>query len=153
MRRARALFAAITLALLNAGASFAQATPSGPTRVPVTVAIVDSLPRGQGRYIIWRRVSEEPRDVILLLPNATADEFSEAVRSLIIARRQQGDTATAAVKMRTRRQAPAQPLPPPLPWADRVLAELARAERRQVAQVGTVRAVQIWLPRQAGRRR
>lgn len=124
-----------------------------PTRVPLTIALVQVLPHRSAPYAIQRRTSGEVRDVVLLAESATAEQLSDAVRGVLTARLVDGDTVTRAGTVRVRLHGPGATPRPPFPWAQRVLADLRRAPLRTVAGVGTVRAVKIWLPRQARTRR
>jgi hypothetical protein len=148
--------AATRLALL---ALFAVAVPAkgqqagspgrpAPTRIPVTVAMVDELPAAQAPFALLRRTEAEGGDVILLPAAASPDLLSEAVRALLTVRRHQGDHAaqggTLRVTARTSR-------PPALPWAARVLGDVRRTAPQSVAGVGTARSVVIWLPPQRPR--
>ncbi|HEX6912564.1 MAG TPA: hypothetical protein VF142_19310 [Longimicrobium sp.] len=67
--------------------------------------------------------------------------------SLLTVRLHRGDlpTRTEMVRLSTRRGARALPR---FPWTPRVMADLRRAGPADVAGVGRVPAVQIWLPRQ-----
>ena len=129
------------------------AAARAPTRVPVTVALVDTL-AGDAPFRILRRATVAPYDVILLRANADSAALSAAVQDLISIRQVQGDTARAAagvVRVRRPSATPGQRMRM-LPWARRVIDDLRRAERQAVAGVGSVPAVQIWLPPQRGRR-
>jgi hypothetical protein len=120
-----------------------------PTRVPLTIALTDVLPHPSAPYELQRRTAGEVRDVLLLAKSATAEQLSDAVRGVLTARLVEGDTATHASSVRVRPHRPGSVHRPAFPWAQRVLADLHRAPERSVAGIGTVRAVTIWLPRQA----
>lgn len=147
------LIAALAL-LPTSGAGQSTRAPGAPTRVPVTIALVDRLPVPDAPFVVLRRPDTAPRDVILL-PAATADGrlLSESVQMLLIARQGGGDTPAKAATMRVRPQRGRSTPRSVFPWAQRVLADLRRAEARPVDGVGTVPAVEIWLPRQFGRAR
>jgi hypothetical protein len=134
------------------GAAQAPRAPGAPTRVPVTIAVVERLPVPDAPFVVLRRTNVTPRDVILLPAGADAALLSEAVQMLLIARQAGGDTAAAAATLRVRpqrgRTASQRPV---LPWAQRVLADLRRAAARPVEGVGQVPAVEIWLPPQTRR--
>jgi hypothetical protein len=147
-----ALIAALTLFPASAAAQ-ARQTPGAPTRVPVTIAIVERLPVPDAPFVVLRRPSAAQRDVILLPSDADASLLSEAVRMLLVARQAGGDTPASAATLRVRPQRGRTTRRPVLPWAQRVLSDLRRADARPVEGVGAVPAVEIWLPRQSGRAR
>ncbi len=65
-------------------ASYAQATP--PARLPVTVALVDSLPPGDGFAVVHRHFGTGSRDVIVLdARRANGQLLASAVFQLLIA--------------------------------------------------------------------
>jgi hypothetical protein len=120
-----------------------------PDRVPVMLALVDTL-AGEAPFSILRRVDVAPHDVILLGVDADSAVLSAAIRDLLSIRLVQGDTArTSTGVMRVRREYhAAQRNVRTIPWSQRVLNDLHRAEPHAISGVGTVRAVQIWLPSQ-----
>lgn len=145
------------IVLLVSGAFAAPATellaqrgngPSHPTRVPVTLALMSTLPDSIP-YRILRRADGPPYDVILFGSGADAGVLSEAVHDLLLLRAQTGDIPTSGGTMRVRRPRGANGRSRPvLPWAQRVVSDLRRAERRAVPGVGEVQTVEIWLPLQ-----
>lgn len=118
---------------------------SAPTRIPVTVALVDELPASQAPFALLRRSANQGGDVIIIPASAEADLLSDAVRALLTVRRHQGDQATQhgvlRVTARTNRR-------PALPWAVRVLADVRRTLPQALDGVGPVRSITIWLPPQ-----
>lgn len=153
-RTVHALAAALLLWAGTAASAAAQQseTPRRPTRVPVTLALVDSVPQGNPPFRILRRADVEPHDVILLRADADSVTLSAAVADLLLIRAQQGDTTRAEAMVRVRRR-DAEPDRPVrmLPWGRRVMDDLRRAAPKELAGVGTVPAVQIWLPPQRRR--
>ena len=151
------LIPAILLAFLSWGGPAQSqqhaASSAPPRRVPATIVLTDSIAQRGAEFVIVRRVGVAPHDLIVLRTGASAAHLSEAVRALIVARQAGGDRAKAPATMRVRPQesrsqrqrAAARPV---LPWAPRVIADLRTAERRTIVGVGTVPAVQIWLPPQ-----
>jgi hypothetical protein len=132
-----------------AGQLSAQAVPgperARPSRVPVTVALVERLPYPDAPFVVLRQAAGD--DYILLPVDADDAVLTDAVNALLLARRRGGDRATADAVLRVR--------PPErvrgtraLPWVARVLTDLRTAPRRAVPSVGLAPAVQIWLPRQ-----
>jgi len=153
MRKNLITAGSLFLLLLLPAANSAQQTAGGkPTRVPVTVALVDDLTPSGVPFVIQRRPDLAPHDVILLRADATADQLSDAVRSLLVVRQAGGDTALSPATLRMRPRGP-QPRGErrALPWVPRVFADLRRAEHRDIAGIGRVRAVEIWLPPQRRR--
>lgn len=128
-------------------AQVAGARPA-PTRVPLTIAIVSTVPHPGASYEIQRRTSGDVRDVVLLPPSATAEQLSDAIRGVLTARLVGGDTAREAAVIRVRPHAAGAHLA--FPWAHRVLVDLRHASARPIPGVGTVQAVRIWLPPQRG---
>lgn len=116
-------------------------------RVPVTVALVQRLPVQSEPYVLMRRAGEAPQDVILLPADATPELLSSAVSSLLTVRLQRGDVPirTEMVRLSSRRGGRAQAR---FPWTPRVMADLQRAAPAELAGVGRVPSVEIWLPRQ-----
>jgi hypothetical protein len=147
---ARAAIAGLVLAtVIGARPGQAQTAPSAPpTRVSVTVTLVDRIPVPGAPFVVIRRAATSPHDVIVLPRGADATMFSEAVYALVASRQVAGDTSSRDMTLRVRPgQARAQHHPV-LPWADRVLGDLRRADPRDVVGIGRVPAVTIWLPRQ-----
>jgi hypothetical protein len=117
------------------------------TRVPVTVALAEQLD-GDASAVILRRSNVAPHDVILLrAAGANGRQLSEAVLDLLTIREKMGDTpsTTAAVRVRPKAGAPGR-VRRELPWAQRVVNDVRKAEVQDIPRVGNVRAVQIWLP-------
>ncbi len=140
------------LLLVPAIVSSQQSAGGRPTRVPVTIVLVDRLPQSDAPFVIRRRPDLAPHDLILLRTDATADHLSDAVGSLLVVRQAGGDTASSPATLRMRpRSAHARGERRAFPWVPRVLADLRRAEVREVAGIGRVRAVEIWLPPQRRR--
>jgi hypothetical protein len=135
---------------LHAQQAGQHASVRRPSRVPVTLALVDSVPGGVP-FRILRRANASPSDVILFHVGADSAALSEAVAQLVLMRRLQGDTAGLAGMARVRRPNSRGRAPRVLPWAGRVINDLHLAGRREIAGVGTARTVEIWLPAQRGR--
>lgn len=122
-------------------------SPALSPRVPVTVAIADDG-YGPEPFRLLRRSIQEPRDVILLSPTATADDLSDAIGDLLAARRAQGDTASSTGVIRIRRMHSTPLHPRRYPWAGRVFSDVRTAPLLEIPGVGRVRALTIWLPPQ-----
>lgn len=147
--------AATTLALLAllAGADPAEAQAGSargraPTRIPVTVALVDELPAAQTPFALLRRSAAEGGDVILVPASADAGVLSDAVRALLAVRSHQGDQGAEGGMLRVTARTSRRPA---LPWAARVLGDARRTPPQALSGVGTARSVVIWLPPQRAR--
>lgn len=132
----------------------ASAQSAAPRRASVTVVLSDAIARTGEPFVIERR-PDLARDLIVIRPNATADDLSNAIRSLLTLRQAAGDSAAARMTMRMRPASASgvrdarHPLQRrPFPWAPRVLADLRRAGTRDIPGIGRARSVDIWLPRQ-----
>lgn len=133
-----AALAASPLAAQQPSAARAENRPS--MRVPVTVALVETLPGGIRRFEIVR--DPQARDVILLPENASNADLSAAVHTLFMTRLRSGDAASQSTRLRSNGPVPGRNIP----WAGRVLRDLRHAPTRSLAGIGTARAVDIWLP-------
>lgn len=125
------------------------------TRVPVTLALLDTL-SGDNPFRIVRRADLQPHDVILLRSSADSAALSAAIRDLLSIRGVQGDTvragSSAALRVRRSPGGRRQPVRT-IPWARDVMNDLRNSRPREVAGIGNVPAVQIWLPPQRGPKR
>jgi len=124
----------------------AQSRPTA-TRVPVTIALADQPLRRGAVFEIRREAEGVPYDVILLRRDADAEQLSIALRALMKIRQVRGDVPTSSAVMQTRRHGTRQDARNAFPWAQRVLDDLRTAAPKQLRGVGTLRAVEIWLPR------
>jgi len=129
-----------------------QQRRSQPGRVPVTIALVDSIAQPNAPFVIVRRADVAPNDVILLRTGADAQHLSEAINALLVARQASGDRPATTGTFRVRPRQNVRTARRGLPWAPRVLADLRRATRQTIPGLGTYPAVVIWLPRQQTRR-
>jgi hypothetical protein len=141
--------AALALLLIPDAAPAQAARSRAPARFPATVAMVDSLPVPGVSFVVQRRPDLTPSDLILVRESATPAEVSDAVRTLLTARLIGGDLPTSHATIRLRPREQSQAARREFPWTPRVLADLRRATTRSIPDVGTVRAVDIWLPSQA----
>jgi hypothetical protein len=127
-----------------------QAEPRRPTRVPVTLVMADT-PSAEP-YRIIRRAQQAPHDVVLFSATADSTALSDAVSELLLLRQVQGDTVTSTEGMMRLRGAGGRHAGSrPIPWAERVMRDLSNARREDVAGIGVLRTVQIWLPPQRRR--
>jgi hypothetical protein len=139
----------VCMLLMFAGGLDAQ--QGAPRRVPVTIVLMERLAQADAPFVIERRPNLAPRDVIVMRADATADQLSDAVRSLLTIRQASGDTAATQATMRMRRQSAAAQNRRAFPWVRRVLADLRQAPEKHVPGIGRARAVEIWLPAQTRR--
>lgn len=116
-------------------------------RVPATIVLSDRLPPGS-RFVVKRSPAAARRDIIVLAPDANEQELSAAIRALLTVRQREGDVPADAKTVRIRPTRSALVARPAFPWIGRVLADVNRADRIEIPEVGSVRAVQIWLPKQ-----
>lgn len=126
------------------------ATSQSGARVAVTVVMAEEWRYGVANWMILRKVDDDQHDIIVLRPGtAMAHELSAAVLQLLTIRQRMGDQPASAAMMRVRRVEgrPAR-VQRQLPWSQRVITDLQKAELRHVEGVGRVRAVDIWLPAQ-----
>lgn len=141
------LFILLSLASAPAAGQTVK-SPGTRARVPVTIALSDQFPE-RARFVVRRVPGHGRGDLILLRPNTTAAELTEAVATLLTARQAEGDAPSTKRTVRIR---PTQQRRGPLqeyPWISRVLTDLRAAPPVEIPDVGKVRAVQIWLPRQS----
>jgi hypothetical protein len=129
----------------SAHAQTAESEPGRPSRVPVTVALVERLPYPDAPFIILRQATGG--DYILLPADADAALLTDAVNALLMARQRGGDRASADAVLRVRAPERVRGARP-LPWVARVLTDLRSARPGAVPSVGLAPAVRIWLPRQ-----
>jgi len=144
-------FTTIIAGLILAASLHAQPASGArrPTRVPVTIVQVAQIAQGNAAFTVQRRRDIAPHDVILLREDANPGDLSDAIRTLLIVRQANGDTAAAPATFRARPGAgPQQRARTPLPWVGRVLSDLQNSVVRDVPGYGRAKAVEIWLPPQ-----
>lgn len=152
MRRILLSFTSVILGASFPPAASAQTRESdvGP-RVPVTIALTERVP-GSSRFVVRRLPGATHRDVIMLRPDATAAELTEAVNAMLTARRAEGDVPSVNRTVRVRPQGANRGQRKDFPWGAKVLADVREASPSEVRGLGKVRAIQIWLPRQSQNR-
>lgn len=141
------LIPAFVLSLLLAGFRGGNVFAQPAARVPATVALIEELPAPNAGFLIVRRPNVSPHDVILLPRNGASPRMlSDAVRALLLARRNGGDQPSTSQTLRVRsRDESSHRI---LPWTTRVMQDLRRADPLPITGIGSVSAVQIWLPPQ-----
>jgi hypothetical protein len=145
----RTTMALLSVAMVTSSSTLAQQRVE---RVPVTIVFRETPAAAAASYTVLRRASQTPRDVIVLVGPATGQTLTDAVRTLLYARLAEGDTTARDGVVRMRRSHLVNQHANPYPWAERVVRDVQAAPEREVSGVGHVRAVEIWLPPQRGRR-
>lgn len=113
-------------------------------RIAATVVLADEAPAG-ARFLVKRIPGASRADLIILPPDATAADLSDAVRTLLTIRQKDGDVPGVERTVRLR-PGSASRGQAPFPWAARVLGDVTRSSRISLDDLGDVRTVQIWLP-------
>jgi hypothetical protein len=156
MFKLRIVTSALLVALAAGLPALAQTSrkPGQVARVPLALVLVDSLAQPGVPYVLQRRPTASPHDVILLRSDATVAQLSEAVNSVLMVRQARGDFPTTAGTLRIHPHGNAAVALQrrPFPWAQRVYHDLHRAKAAPVAGVGNVQSVVIYLPPHRGRR-
>jgi hypothetical protein len=138
----------LVMVFAPAAGSAQQPAARKAIRVPATVAMVDRLPVPDAPFVVQRRPTGRPMDLILVRSTTTPAELSDAVRTLATARATGGDYPFERATVRIRPQQKVQTARSEFPWTHGVLARLRNAKPQPIDGVGTVPAVAIWLPRQ-----
>lgn len=145
MRKLTLLVITVVASMTFAGGGTTLCAQEGRARVPAWVASSPDLEGSASPFRLARFAGSAPHDVILLAPGADAATLTQAVESLLAARRAGGDEAASDALLRVPQPGMAKR---ELPWAARVLNDARAAAPRQIPGVGRVRAVRIWLPAQ-----
>jgi hypothetical protein len=145
--KANTLFILALLAL--ASIAGAQTSPSGPIRVTL---VAGPSPSKGGRVEVVRRAQRAPRDVVVVDRNATAEDLAAALTMINALRTQFGDTLTSDFRARPDvvRPGPTWEKSSYRSWLVQQLVRLRTASPAELADFGTVRAVQITLPAPRG---
>jgi hypothetical protein len=121
-------------------------------RIPVTVALVETLPTPGEPFVVRRVAGTVPGHVILLPRVATAGDLSDALHAVGTLHAADSAAVPAVGTFRVRPRGAERRPARRFPWAARVLADLRGARAAPVDGVGTVPHVRVWLPiRSAGR--
>src|SRR5690348_13481112 len=149
---------ALALAAANRPLAARSAAQFTARATPITVALVDTLPRLRRTYavVILRLGGDEPADIVLL-PKATASGvlLDGATRALLHARAQQGDSPTVfhgrhfdTIMLGVNPgQAPTSWVQKEVPRAQHLVDLLPSAPTRYVPGVGTVHALDFYPPK------
>ena len=141
------LFILGMLALASVGG--AQSSPLGAVRVTL---IAGPSPARGGRVEVVRRAERAPREVVIVDKNATAEDLAAALAMINALRTQFGDSLTADFRARPEviRPGPKWPNSSYRSWLVQQLVRLRTAAPADLADLGTVRAVQVTLPAPRG---
>ncbi|HZG44090.1 MAG TPA: hypothetical protein VEY93_14175 [Longimicrobium sp.] len=123
-----------------------QTIPVERSRIPALLVIVDTLSTINPRYRILRTSGDPVSDAILLPRNADPEMVTEAILALQMIRQRAPGVGTAPAELRMRTVSEAHPMRRVLPWAGRIIGDLRRAPYGDMAPLGRVRSIQIWLP-------
>ena len=141
------LFVLSTLVLPSVAA--AQASPLGPIRVTL---VAGPTPSKGGRTEVVRRVERAPKDLVIVDRNATAEDLAAALAMINALRTQFGDSLTTDFRARPDvvRPGPTWQKSSYRSWLIEQLVRLRTASPAQLADLGSVRFVQITLPATRG---
>lgn len=135
--------------LALASVSGAQSSPLGAVRVTL---IAGPSPARGGRVEVVRRADRAPRDVVIVDKNATAEDLAAGLAMINALRTQFGDSLTADFRARPEviRPGPTWQNSAYRSWLVEQLVRLRTASPSALADLGTVRAVQVTLPAPRG---
>ena len=151
LKTAAVLFTGLGLSLVPDYLCSQEPSSRTVRRVPVTVALSPSALQSGEKFLIRRNPA--PRDdVILLAPDAAAVDLADAVEALVQIRRATGDVAASSKAFRLRPSPQNRRSGNRMGWTRRVVRDIQVAEQLHVQGMGFVRALKIWLPRQASQR-
>jgi hypothetical protein len=115
------------------------------------IAISNDLPGDSTAGVIIRRHDVTPHDVILVRDDIDRQRLSDVLIELLTVRRVTGDTAVRSGAVRIQPQDGNRVVHRKvLPWTERVVQDLRRASPQDIPGIGTLPAVEIWLPPQHG---
>lgn len=129
-------------------AQAAQPRSAAGARVPALLVLVDTLSQEAPGYRILRFPvdGDVPSDVILLPRSADPELITDAIQALQMIRSHVQNRVDAPAMLRVRVDGRRVGRGRVLPWAGRVLGDLRSAAPRDLAGLGNVRAIRIWLP-------
>ena len=131
--------------------STVEGQPSQLGAIRVTLIAGPSPSRG-GRTEVVRRARRGPRDVVIVDRNATAEDLAAALAMINALRSQFGDSLTSDFRARPEvvRPGPTWQKSDYRSWLVQQLVRLRTASPAELADFGTVSAVQITLPAPRG---
>jgi hypothetical protein len=115
-------------------------------RAPVGVVLPETYSYGETRFVLVVDSTAASAVTVLLSPQATAADLSDAVRTLLSTPVTSAARNGRAILRVHPRQGAAQRQHFELPWAGHVMADLKGAQVRAIPGVGRGRRVTIWLP-------
>ena len=141
--------ALFTLAMLALASAAGAQSPLDAIRVTL---VAGPSPSKGGRTEVVRRAERAPRDVVIVDMNATAEDLAAALAMINALRSQFGDSLTSDFRARPDvvRPGPTWQKSSYRSWLVQQLVRLRTAPPAQLADLGTVRAVQITLPASRG---
>jgi hypothetical protein len=114
-------------------------------RVPVTIALVDSL-SANNPVVIARRASASAHDVVLVRPSATGDQLTAALVALNTHRDLSGDTPLQDARLRTTTQTPGGFKKSEVQRANRIITRLKTQSPQIVEGFGRLPSTVVYLP-------
>ena len=121
---------------------------SAVRRVPVLVMLSVNRLQASERFLIYRDPGKSPADVIVLAPNAGANELGKAVEALLRVRKLNGDLPVARATFRRHPTKSENKVSPRVGWTRKVIADVQSRDIQAINGVGEGRTITIWLPPQ-----
>ena len=135
--------------ILLAPATGAQPSQPGPLRVTL---VAGPSPSKGGRVEVVRRAQRMPANLVIVDKNATAEDLAAGLAMMNAIRQQYGDSLTADFRARPEVIRPGRKWEKGAykSWLIQQLVRLRSSKPADVADLGLVRAVDIFLPAQNG---
>jgi|SRR5687768_1752951 len=135
--------------ILLAPTTGAQPSQPGPLRVTL---VAGPSPSKGGRVEVVRRAQRMPANLVIVDRNATAEDLAAGLAMMNSLRQQYGDSLTADFRARPDVIRPGRTWEKGAyrTWLIEQLVRLRTAKPAEVADLGVVRAVHIFLPAQNG---
>lgn len=150
MTVSRTLLAGLVASLAIPASAPAQVVNA--TGVARVTLVAGATPSRGGRTEVVRHVNRDPRNMIIVDRNATADDLAAAIALMNALRKQFGDSLTSDLRARPAsfRAGAEWQNSPYRQWLIDQLARLRRASEVPLSNLGVVRAVDITLPSPTG---
>jgi hypothetical protein len=158
MKSARIFYSCVGLmavAVLSPGLADAQRPQEVEisSRVPVTIALAETINSNGGAGVIYRRANLVPHDVIVLNASAAGPRvLEEAIFTLLMSRALGGDTASTSVTLKVPFPTESSPTAESRfhgserGRATAVVNRLRQASQTQISGLGELRAITVYLP-------